>query len=257
METSIVLSTLTAFVAGIISFLSPCVLPLVPGYLSIISGFSLDQLKDNADSTLKRSVIFSSIMFIIGFSITFIAEGATATALGKAILTRMPILLKIAGIIIIIFGLHLLGVFRLNFLYQDKRMHGVQTPRGAAGAILLGLVFALGWSPCIGPILGTILALASEQDTVLRGVFLLAVYSAGLGVPFLLTSLGLNQFLSFYGRFKKHFRALEVVSGVLVLAIGVMILTGSMAAMNKYFGFLNNLEVSIEKGFMHIVGGGS
>src|SRR5690242_18273316 len=183
MESSIGLSIVTAFFAGLISFLSPCVLPLVPGYLSIISGVSLDQLKENADASLKRSVLFSSIMFIIGFSITFIAEGATATALGKAILTRMPILLKIAGVIIIVFGLHLLGVFRLNFLYQDKRMHSVQTPRGAFGALLLGLVFALGWSPCIGPILGGILALASQQTTVWQGVFLLAVYSMGLGVP--------------------------------------------------------------------------
>jgi cytochrome c-type biogenesis protein len=256
MESSIGLSIVTAFFAGLISFLSPCVLPLVPGYLSIISGFSLDQLKDNADASLKRSVIFSSIMFIIGFSITFIAEGATATALGKAILTRMPILLRIAGLVIIVFGLHQLGVFRLNFLYQDKRaLHHVQTPRGAIGALLLGLVFALGWSPCIGPILGGILALASQQETVWQGVFLLAVYSLGLGVPFLLTSLGLNQFLSFYGRFKKHFDTLEKVSGVLVLVIGLMIVTGSMTMMNRYFQFLNNFEYRIEQGFQHLVGG--
>lgn len=256
MEASLVPAIVMAFVAGLLSFLSPCVLPLVPGYLSIISGVSLDQLKNEAqNASLKRSVIVSSIMFIIGFSITFIVLGATATALSKAVLTRMPILLKIAGLIIIVFGLHLLGVFRINALYQDKRMHNVQTSRGAAGALLLGLVFALGWSPCIGPILATILGLASQQDTVLQGVFLLVVYSAGLGVPFLLTSLGLNRFLAFYTRFKRHFRTLEIVSGVLVLGIGVLILTDQMAIMNQYFQFLNDFEYRVEEVFMRLIGG--
>lgn len=255
MEASLVPAIVMAFVAGLLSFLSPCVLPLVPGYLSIISGVSLDQLKGEAqNSALKRSVIISSIMFIIGFSITFIVLGATATALSKAVLTRMPILLKIAGLIIIVFGLHLLGVFRINALYQDKRMHHVQTSRGALGAMVLGLVFALGWSPCIGPILATILGLASQQDTVMQGMFLLVVYSSGLGVPFLLTSLGLNQFLAFYTRFKKHFRTLEIVSGVLVLGIGVLIFTGQMAVMNQYFQFLSDFEYKVEEAFMRLIG---
>jgi cytochrome c-type biogenesis protein len=256
METSIGLSILTAFVAGIISFLSPCVLPLVPGYLSIISGVSLDQLKEDAhDKGLRRRVILASIMFIIGFSISFIALGATATAVTKSLLVRMPILRKIAGAVIFIFGLHVLGVFRINALYQDKRMHNVQTKSGLFGALVLGMVFALGWSPCLGPILATILALASEQDTVGRGVFLLAIYSLGLGVPFLLTSLGLNRFLSFYTRFKRHFRALEIVSGVLVLAIGVLIFTDQMTRMNQYFEFLNEFEYRVEDAFRRLVGG--
>jgi cytochrome c-type biogenesis protein len=256
METSLGLSMVTAFVAGIISFLSPCVLPLVPGYLSIISGVSLDQLKAGEhDKALRRSVILASIMFIIGFSITFIALGATATAVTKSLLVRMPILRKIAGAVIFIFGLHILGVFRINALYQDKRMHHVQTKSGLLGALVLGLVFALGWSPCLGPILATILALASEQDTVAKGVFLLAIYSLGLGVPFLLTSLGLNQFLSFYTRFKRHFRALEIVSGVLVLGIGILIFTDQMTRMNQYFQFLNDFEYRIEDAFRRVVGG--
>ena len=245
-----------AFVAGILSFLSPCVLPLVPGYLSIISGVSLDQLKvESQNASLKRSVLISSIMFIIGFSITFIVLGATATALSKTLLTRMPALLTVAGIIIIVFGLHLLGVFRIKALYQDKRMHNVKTSRGAFGALVLGLVFALGWSPCIGPILATILGLASQQDTVAKGVFLLMVYSLGLGVPFLLTSLGLNRFLSFYARFKKHFRALEVVSGVLVISIGVLILTDRMTMLNQYFQFMSDIEYRIEEAFIRLFGG--
>jgi len=256
METSIGLSIVMAFVAGIISFLSPCVLPLVPGYLSIISGVSLDQLKEDAqDKGLRRQVILASLMFIAGFTVSFIALGATATAVTSFLLVRMPILRKIAGVIIFIFGLHVLGVFRINALYQDKRMHNVQTKSGLLGAFVLGLVFALGWSPCLGPILATILALASEQDTVGRGVFLLAIYSLGLGVPFLGTSLGLNRFLSFYTRFKKHFRALEIVSGIMVLAIGVLIFTDQMTRMNQYFQFLNDFEYRIEDAFRRVMGG--
>jgi cytochrome c-type biogenesis protein len=256
MEASLVPAMAMAFFAGLLSFLSPCVLPLVPGYLSIISGVSLDQLKNESqNASLRRSVIVSSIMFIIGFSITFIVLGATASALSKAVLTRMPILMKVAGIIIMVFGLHLLGIFRINALYQDKRMHNVQSQRGALGALVLGLVFALGWSPCIGPILASILAVASQQDTVLQGVFLLVIYSAGLGVPFLLTSLGLNRFLAFYTRFKKHFRALELVSGVLVLGIGFLIFFNRMTVLNQYFQFFNEFEYRIEQAFMKLIGG--
>jgi len=256
MEASLVPAMAMAFFAGLLSFLSPCVLPLVPGYLSIISGVSLEQLKNESqNASLRRSVIVSSIMFIIGFSITFIVLGATASALSKAVLTRMPILMKIAGILIMVFGLHLLGIFRINALYQDKRMHNVQSQRGALGALVLGLVFALGWSPCIGPILASILAVASQQDTVLQGVFLLVIYSAGLGVPFLLTSLGLNRFLAFYTRFKKHFRALELVSGVLVLGIGFLIFFNRMTVLNQYFQFFNEFEYRIEQAFMKLIGG--
>ena len=256
MDSSIGFAIVTAFVAGLLSFLSPCVLPLVPGYISIISGFSLDQLKGKAlDSSLKRAVMMSSVMFILGFTISFIALGATATALGKLLLTQMPILRKIAGIIMIVFGLHVLGVFRINALYQDKRMHNLQTSSGMTGALVLGLVFALGWSPCLGPILSGILGLAAEQDTVVRGMFLLFVYSAGLGIPFLMTSLGLNQFLSFYNRFKRHFRALEIVSGILILGVGVLILTDQMTRLNTYFQFLSDFEYRIEEAFMRLIGG--
>jgi len=256
MDSSIGFAIVTAFVAGLLSFLSPCVLPLVPGYISIISGFSLDQLKGKAlDSSLKRAVMMSSVMFILGFTISFIALGATATALGKLLLTQMPILRKIAGIIMIVFGLHVLGVFRINALYQDKRMHNLQTSSGMMGALVLGLVFALGWSPCLGPILSGILGLAAEQDTVVRGMFLLFVYSAGLGIPFLMTSLGLNQFLSFYNRFKRHFRALEIVSGILILGVGVLILTDQMTRLNTYFQFLSDFEYRIEEAFMRLIGG--
>jgi cytochrome c-type biogenesis protein len=195
------------------------------------------------------------VMFILGFTISFVALGATATALGKLLLTRMPILRNIAGIIMIVFGLHVLGVFRINALYQDKRMHNLQASSGMLGALVLGLVFALGWSPCLGPILSGILGLASEQETVLRGMFLLFVYSTGLGIPFLMTSLGLNQFLSFYNRFKRHFRALEIVSGILILGVGFLILTDQMTRLNQYFQFLSDFEYRVEEAFMRLIGG--
>jgi cytochrome c-type biogenesis protein len=237
-------SIFTAFAAGLISFLSPCVLPLVPGYISIISGFSLDQLKEETQkSALTRSVVLSSIMFIIGFSITFISLGASATWLGQVLVTRMVLLRQLASIVLIIFGLHLMGIFKINFLYRDKRFHNVGKPKGAAGALLLGLAFAFGWTPCIGPILAGILTMASTKQDVSQGVVLLSVYSLGLGIPFLLTSLGINKFLAFYSRFKRHFHAVEVLSGVLVIAVGLLILTDNLSRFASWFTFLNRFAL--------------
>jgi cytochrome c-type biogenesis protein len=161
-------------------------------------------------------------------------------------MARKQILYQIAGVVIIVFGLHVLGIFKIKALYADKRFHDVKKPRGAWGVLLFGFVFAFGWTPCIGPILGTILGIAGSQQTVIQGIILLAVYSLGLGIPFLLTSLGLNQFLSFYSRFKRHFRALEIVSGLLVVAVGVLIVTGSLTRLNSQFTALSNFETWLE-----------
>lgn len=237
-------SVFTAFLAGLVSFLSPCVLPLVPGYISIISGSSLDQLKaQEKDSSLFRTVLMNSILFIVGFSITFIALGASATWIGQILVSKMRLLGQLAGLVLIVFGIHLTGLIKINALYKDKRFHNVQKPRGLLGALVLGLAFAFGWTPCIGPILAGILTIASTKQTVAEGMFLLAIYSAGLGIPFLLTSLALNQFLAFYGRFKKHFHAVEVVSGALVIAVGVLILTNSLSRLATYFAFLNRFAL--------------
>jgi cytochrome c-type biogenesis protein len=234
----------TAFLAGLVSFLSPCVLPLVPGYISIISGSSLDQLKAHEkDSSLFRTVLTNSVLFIVGFSITFILLGASATWIGQVLASRMRLFGQLAGLVLIVFGIHLTGLIKINALYKDKRFHNVQKPRGMLGALVLGLAFAFGWTPCIGPILAGILTIASTKQTVTEGMLLLAIYSAGLGIPFLLTSLALNQFLAFYGRFKKHFHAVEVVSGALVIAIGILILTGSLSRLATYFAFLNRFAL--------------
>ena len=236
-------SVFAAFAAGIVSFLSPCVLPLVPGYISIVSGISLEQLQADRSDSMRKTVVVNSIFFIMGFSVTFIALGASATLLGQVIMGQMAILYRVAGVVIIVFGLHLMGVFKIPFLYQDKRFHNVDKPRGMIGAFVLGLAFAFGWTPCIGPILAGILTFAGTKETVYQGIFLLAVYSAGLGLPFLVTSLGLNNFLSFYGRFKRHLHTVEVVSGVLVVTVGVLILTNNFTRLSGYLSFLNRFAL--------------
>ncbi len=245
------ISIIGAFAAGTISFLSPCVLPLVPGYISMVSGISLDRLQaeSEGDPKIARVVLLNSVFFILGFSLTFITLGASASAIGQIVMSRMSILYRLAGLLIIIFGLHLIGIFKIPFLYQDKRFHNVK-PRGMAGAFVLGLAFAFGWSPCLGPILAGILTVASTRETVNEGVGLLAVYSAGLGLPFLLTSVGLNRFLSFYSRFKHHLRKVEVVSGVFVVAIGTLILTNTLTRFNSYLGFMNDFVLFLEETFL-------
>jgi cytochrome c-type biogenesis protein len=232
-----------AFIAGLISFLSPCVLPLVPGYISIVSGSSLEQLKVQKEASLLRTVLTNSVTFIIGFSITFVVLGASATWLGQVLVSWRQLLDKIAGLVLIVFGVHVLGIVKINALYQDKRFHNVEKPRGPVGALVLGLAFAFGWTPCLGPILAGILAIASTKQTVAEGMLLLGVYSAGLGIPFLMTSLALNKFLSFYSRFKKHFHAVEMVSGALVIAVGVMMVTGNLTRIATWFSFLNRFAL--------------
>jgi len=238
---------LAAFAAGTISFLSPCVLPLVPGYISIVSGISLDQLQAGQNASVRRTVVLNSLVFILGFSVTFIALGASATVVGQLIGRYLGILYRIAGILIIVFGLHLIGVFKIPMLYQDKRFHNVGKPRGLIGAFVLGLAFAFGWSPCLGPILAGILTYASAQETAYAGVGLLAVYSAGLGLPFLLTSLGINRFLQFYSRFRHHLRKVEIVSGVFVVVIGVLIFSNNLSRFAAWFQPMNDLVVWLEE----------
>lgn len=233
---------IAVFLAGLLSFLSPCVLPLVPGYVSLISGTSVDQLQA-ADRKLSRTVLLNSLMFILGFSVVFIALGAVATGIGQFMNIYRRQLMQVAGIVIIIFGLHLIGVFKIKALLMDKRLHDVKGSGTAIGAFLVGFAFAFGWTPCIGPILAGVLAIASSQDTVIKGVLLLAVYSAGLAVPFLLTSLGVERFLAFYSRFRRHLHTVEVVSGVFLVFVGALILTRHFTILSSYLSFLNRFSL--------------
>jgi len=235
---------LAAFGAGLLSFISPCVLPLIPGYLSYVSGLSLDDLRGGTGVAAagggarggtavaavvppeaRRRVIVASLAFILGFSLVFISLGASASAIGQFLMSRLTILNKIAGAIIIVFGLHTMGVLRIEWLYQEKRVQTSQRPAGFIGATLVGIAFAFGWTPCIGPILAGILAIAAAQDTIGDGVRLLSAYSLGLGVPFFATALAINRFFAAFARIRRHYHKIELVSGALLVAIGVLIFT--------------------------------
>jgi cytochrome c-type biogenesis protein len=233
---------IAAFIAGLLSFLSPCVLPLVPGYVSLISGVGVEELQAQDRRTLGR-VMLHSVMFIAGFSIVFIILGAAATTLGQFMAQYRRYLTYAAGVVIIIIGLHLTGIFKITALYADKRIHSVKGGSTPWGAFAVGFAFAFGWTPCIGPILTVILTFAASEENVLKGVLLLAIYSAGLAVPFLMTSLGIERFLAFYGRFRQHLHTVEVVSGVLLIGIGALILTRHFTVLSGYLAFLNRFAL--------------
>jgi cytochrome c-type biogenesis protein len=237
------LSIPIAFLAGIVSFLSPCVLPLVPGYISMLSGASIEELKKEAGGELLGRVLRNSVAFVIGFTVVFVTLGASATWVGQFLRAHQLIFNIIAGIVVVIFGLHLTGLVKIPLLYREARLDTGAPRRGLGGAFVLGFAFALGWTPCIGPILGAILALAAQRETVLQGMFLLAVYSAGLAIPFLLTSLGLTTFLKFYGGFRKHLQAVEVASGVLLIVLGTLMALNKLTLISGYFSFLNRIQL--------------
>jgi cytochrome c-type biogenesis protein len=215
-----------AFLAGILSFLSPCVLPLVPGYISLMTGVSVDRLKEGGSvASTRGAVIINSLAFNAGLSIIFLSLGATAGLIGTAVLSNMWVRIA-GGIIIIAFGLQLIGLLKIATLYKDTRFFSDEKPRGVLGSLTLGLAFAAGWTPCIGPILGGIIGLAATSGGWKSGLILSAFYSAGLAVPFLLTGLGINQFLAFYGKFRRHLHKVEVVSGVILIAVGLLVASG-------------------------------
>ena len=299
-------SILYAFVAGIISFLSPCVLPLVPGYVSMLSGIGVEQLRTGQPA--RNSLFASSLAFVSGFSVVFISFGASASAVGQFLLQHKALMGPIAGAVIVLFGLHLVGwLIKLpvnaglaigavlafgaailwrrygtdtvgpgglfgsvqllsvgliflagpsltRWLNRDVRFHnlGSQTAgeaksggalSGVTSGFLLGFAFAFGWTPCIGPILAAVLVLAANTQTISRGVFLLAIYSAGLAVPFLLTAIGINQFLGFYKRFRRYLHAVEVLSGVLLLFVGGLIFLNRLTWLSGKLGYLNKFAL--------------
>jgi cytochrome c-type biogenesis protein len=299
-------SILYAFIAGIISFLSPCVLPLVPGYVSMLSGIGVEQLRTGQPA--RNSLFASSLAFVSGFSVVFISFGASASAVGQFLLQHKALMGPVAGAMIVLFGLHLVGwLIKLpvnaglviggvlafgagilwrragtetigpgglfgsvqllsvaliflagpsltRWLNRDVRFHnlGSQTAEeaksggalsGVTSGFLLGFAFAFGWTPCIGPILAAVLVLAANTQTISRGVFLLAIYSAGLAVPFLLTAIGINQFLRFYQRFRRHLHTVEVLSGVLLLFVGGLIFLNRLTWLSGKLGFLNKFAL--------------
>jgi cytochrome c-type biogenesis protein len=224
--------TLTwAALAGVLSFLSPCVLPLVPPYLCFLAGTTIEEFADGGERRARRDIMLVAVLFVLGFSTVFVLLGATASVLGQLIRQYLDVLSVAAGIVIVLMGLHFLGLFRLALLHREARFH-VERPLGLWGAYVMGLAFAVGWTPCIGPILGTILAMAGTEATVARGAVLLAVYSAGLGIPFLLAALALEPFTGFMRRFRRRMHLVEKGMGILLVATGVAFLTGSFTQMS-------------------------
>jgi cytochrome c-type biogenesis protein len=237
---------LAAFGAGLLSFISPCVLPLIPGYLSYISGMSLDEMRGTgsggtvgavavaAPPDARRRVVLASLAFILGFSIVFVSLGASASAIGRFMMARLDVLGRIAGAIIIIFGLHTMGILRIEWLYQEKRVQTNKRPAGFVGAMLVGIAFAFGWTPCIGPILAGILAIAATQDTIGNGVRLLSAYSLGLAVPFFATALAINRFFAAFAKIRRHYHKIELASGALLIVIGVLIFTNRFTILAQW-----------------------
>ncbi len=284
-----------AFLAGLVSFLSPCVLPLVPGYLSMLSGIGVEQLRQGEQP--RSSLLGSSLSFVSGFSVVFITFGASASAVGQFLVRNRNLLAPIAGALIVLFGLHLIGLLAkisihaglivgavlaagagllfarpglaggsfgavqilavsmiffvgpvlTRWLNRDVHFRNLGGQPGAWSGFLMGFAFAFGWTPCIGPILAAVLAIAATSDTIARGIFLLAVYSAGLAIPFVLTALGLSRFLRFYQRFRKYLHAVEVSSGVLLLLVGGLVFTNRLTWLSGKLGFLNGVVLWLEK----------
>jgi cytochrome c-type biogenesis protein len=232
-----------AFLAGLLSFLSPCVLPLIPGYISFISGASLQELAAADDINKVRSrVIINSLMFVLGFTVVFVLLGASATAISKMLLRYLKPLSIAAGVVIVIFGLHTMGIIRIPFLYMEKRFQSNSKPAGLFGSFIIGLAFAFGWTPCIGPILAGILAVAASGRTIMNGIILLLVYSLGLGVPFMITAWSITLFFRVFDRIKKYMGVIEWISGALLVIIGALMITGGLGKIAGALDFLNKFS---------------
>ena len=209
----------------------------------MLSGASMEELKAGVGAGLAGRIAGNSIAFVLGFSMVFIALGASATAVGRFLSAERNIFNIVAGIIVIVFGLHLTGLLKIPLLYRESRVNTGAPKRGLTGSFVLGFAFAFGWTPCVGPILAAILALAATRHAVYQGMFLLAVYSAGLAIPFLLTGIGLGQFIQFYGRFRRHLQVVEVASGVLLIVIGALMALNKFTLLSGYLSFLNRFTL--------------
>jgi cytochrome c-type biogenesis protein len=235
------ISGMIAFSAGVLSFVSPCVLPLVPSYITYITGVSFKELTEaEARSKLRRAAIFHSLFFIMGFSLVFILMGASATYIGQLLAQYQSWIMKGGGILIILLGIHFTGIINIPFLQMEKRFEMRKKPLGYAGSFLVGVAFAAGWTPCIGPILSTILIYASTSKSLATGIVLLTYYSIGLGIPFFLSSLAFNSFLSAFDKIKRYMRVINLVSGLFLIGIGILFLTDTFQEINSYLNALTH-----------------
>jgi cytochrome c-type biogenesis protein len=223
-----------ALLAGLISFVSPCVLPIVPPYLAYLAGISFQELSDETSFDRSGKVLRAAFAFVLGFTTVFVALGATASIIGQTVARYFGLLSVIAGIVVILMGLHFMGLYRIGFLYREMRWGQGVSPSGTIGAYIMGLAFAFGWTPCVGPVLAAILFMAGAEDTALRGGALLAVYSLGIGLPFLAAAYFAPHFVRWASRFKRHMSKIEFIMGVLLVATGILFITGSMSRIAQW-----------------------
>ena len=229
-------SLMAAFLGGLLSFVSPCVLPLVPSYLMYITGLSLDQLTDSAERhRMRKTIVANSLLFIAGFSLVFIAFGASASLIGQLLTDHQHLIRKVGGILIVLFGLYLLGILKLKFLMSEKRIHFRSRPAGYVGSLLIGATFAAGWTPCVGPVLGTMLLYASTTDTLADGVTLLAFYSSGLGLPLFVAAVGIDRFLASFKQIRGSLGVASTVSGIFLILFGFLIYRDSLTLLTSFF----------------------
>jgi cytochrome c-type biogenesis protein len=233
MSDSVSLGVFIAFSAGLLSFLSPCVLPLVPSYIGFLTGMSAPEAANR-----RRITVTHALFFVLGFTLVFLALGAGASAFGSALKSQKLLIARIGGVLIILFGLWTVGVVKLPFLEREQRLHVEQKPVGYLGSSLVGMAFATGWVPCLGPILGGILGLAATQADFSRGMGLLAAYSAGLAIPFLIAAYALDAFMGWFKQFRRHLGTVKIVSGVLLIFVGVLMVSGEFT---RLAGWLSDL----------------
>ncbi len=229
-------SIFIAFTAGLLSFVSPCVLPLIPSFVTYITGLTFEELTSGIDKKRVRTLtIINSMAFIGGFTVIFVLLGASATFIGRFLLEYQDVIRKAGGILIILFGLYIMGVINFDFLQRDKRIHVKNKPSGYIGSFLVGMAFAAGWTPCVGPILGSILIYASTSKSVLKGMGLLAVYSLGLGIPLFISSIAINTFLMTFRKISRYMKGITIASGIFLVIIGIMIFTDYFTLLSALF----------------------
>ena len=231
-DASLVPAMLIALTGGVLSFLSPCVLPIIPPYLAYMGGITMQDMTGGV--ARRRPAIVAALFFVLGLSTVFLILGFTASAFGQLFLQNQRIFAMVAGAVIVIFGAHFLGLFRIPFLMREARLDAGDRGGSALGAYVLGLAFAFGWTPCIGPVLGAILSLSAQQDTLARGTLLMAAYAVGLGLPFVLAAVFMNRAMGLMNRMKRHMGLIEKVMGLLLIAVGVLMLTGSFSRMSYW-----------------------
>jgi len=230
------ISFVIAFSAGFLSFVSPCVLPLIPSYVSYITGISFEDLVEGGDEkNFTKVTLYNSLAFILGFTLVFVALGASSSFIGSALRDYQELIMRLGGLLVIFFGLFIVGVIRFDFINREKKFHLQEKPAGYLGSVFVGIVFAAGWTPCIGPMLGSILSLATSEGSVLFGIQLLFVYSVGLGLPFLITSLALNTFLHHLPKVTRHMKIITTISGLILIGVGLLLVTDRFTDLTNFF----------------------